>query len=266
MMKSKPKYQLRPFALAASMTSAFILNAPAATVTWDGGAGDGLWNSATNWSGDALPASNDTIIINNGDTVIFENEGNLPNNSNITLSGNSALRDSSVIRLNSATITIESGSSLTGDGFWDLNNATLNFKDGATANMESWEQKGINTFNFELSAGGFTALTPKRFFIGDGVILGDIANATYTVDMAAYTSGTGTIVLVDFNTDFSNMDNTTFQKAGGLNITNAAAYSGSYLQWNDTTEAIELVVVPELSGYTLIAGFLALLTVMLRRR
>ncbi|MCB0644943.1 MAG: hypothetical protein KDC44_25025, partial [Phaeodactylibacter sp.] len=45
------------------------INAGAATVTWDGDAGDGLWNTAANWDGDILPTATDDVVIDNGDAV-----------------------------------------------------------------------------------------------------------------------------------------------------------------------------------------------------
>src|SRR6185436_11925974 len=32
---------------------------------WDGGAGDGQWSSASNWSDDILPASGDSVVLDN---------------------------------------------------------------------------------------------------------------------------------------------------------------------------------------------------------
>src|SRR3990167_2285194 len=40
-----------------------------ATRTWDNGGGDGLWNTATNWSGDALPGSGDVATFNDTTTT-----------------------------------------------------------------------------------------------------------------------------------------------------------------------------------------------------
>ena len=70
--------------------------------------------------------------------------------------------------------------------------------------------------------------------------------------MASYTGGFGTITLADYGTDFVNMDNSTFQGAGGLNVLNAGVYSGSSLKWDDATEAIQLVVIPEPSALALL--------------
>lgn len=46
----------------------------AATITWNGAAGDGFWSTATNWSSNTIPASTDNVII--------------PKTFTVTLSGN----------------------------------------------------------------------------------------------------------------------------------------------------------------------------------
>jgi len=230
--------------------------APAATVTWDGDAADGLWDTATNWDGNTLPAAGDDVFISNGDSVA-STEFNT--RYSITLSGSSSLTDpvtsfaGGVFRAGGATINVGNGSTLGSGGFWDLQNATLNFEDGATVNMGHWEQKDTNSFNFSLSASGFTAITPGAFRIGNGGLPANIANATYSVDMASYNGGIGTIVLADFASDAFGMNDATFQGAGGLNVLNPRGYTAN-LQWNDTTEAIELNItaVPEPSAMLLL--------------
>ncbi|MFN8104270.1 MAG: Calx-beta domain-containing protein [Acidimicrobiia bacterium] len=42
---------------------------PACTVTWDGGGGNGRWDTAANWSTDALPSASDVACIPEGATV-----------------------------------------------------------------------------------------------------------------------------------------------------------------------------------------------------
>src|SRR5437667_2794231 len=60
---------LRP-ALAApacALALTLLLSSPlgAATVTWVGGAGDPKWSSPANWSANAVPGSDDDIVIPN---------------------------------------------------------------------------------------------------------------------------------------------------------------------------------------------------------
>ena len=61
-------------------------------ITWDGDAGDGLWITATNWTGtpdNTAPAAGDTVNISNGDTVSGNGlpSGTLPNGVAVNLTG-----------------------------------------------------------------------------------------------------------------------------------------------------------------------------------
>jgi hypothetical protein len=264
-MKNTHRNLLTASALIAGLVG-FSSIAQAATVTWDGSEADNDWDNAANWDTNSVPVNGDDVFISDGSAV----HGTEDNGSyNITLSGNSSIVNpaSNVWRASGATVTVGAGSTFGGGGFYDLQNATMNFVDGSLLGTGNWEQKDTNVFNFELSSTGFTTMNGGTFRIGNGDLTADIANATYNVDMTNYTGGVGTIVLIDFTTDGYGMDNSIFQGAGGLNVNNTGAFTGSYLQWNDTTEAIELVVaVPEPSSFALIGGCLALASVMLRRR
>ena len=60
---------------------------------WDAGAGDGLWNSANNWSDNALPGSSDDVVIDQpGSVTVTHSTGtntvsSVASNENFTLSG-----------------------------------------------------------------------------------------------------------------------------------------------------------------------------------
>jgi hypothetical protein len=47
-----------------------------ASVTWNGNAGDGLWSSASNWVGSALPDQNNVaaVVIPSGESVTFDSD------------------------------------------------------------------------------------------------------------------------------------------------------------------------------------------------
>ena len=240
--------------LSATLALAIAATAPAATVIWDGGGGDTDWNNAANWGGDnpdTLPAAGDTVIIGSGNTVAKEN--NLPGGITLNLDGVLTNAGLGAIRMNGATITVGSTGEMAG-GFWDLDDATITFENGAKYTAGHWENKDVNAFTFELGASGFSTLTPANFWIGAGATHnpGSIVNASYTVDMAAYAGGTGVITLVDYGTDNASMDNATFQTAT-LNVINAGGYTAN-LQWNETTEAVELNVtgIPEPSSVLLL--------------
>ncbi len=237
------RLRILSFARAAALALA-LLAAPslhAATRTWDNGAGTNVWGTAANWSGDTLPATSDTVIINNGDTVYTSVA--LPA-LNITISGNSVWTSNvnattgGVIRLGGSTVTVESGSSLSGLNFWDMNGATLNFYDGAIVNLTNWEFKANNTTKFILGASGFSTLTPYRIMVG-GVTT--TANQTYVVDFNNYTGGSTTLTLMDFSaSSYSTLNATSFQ-SGNFSYLNNTGYSAS-MSYNDATFDIQLAI------------------------
>ncbi|RZM25590.1 MAG: hypothetical protein EOO88_18770 [Pedobacter sp.] len=47
------------------LVSLFTLKSYAAFITWDGDAGDGLWSSPANWTGDLVPGMSDDVVIDN---------------------------------------------------------------------------------------------------------------------------------------------------------------------------------------------------------
>ena len=121
-------------------------NLPQAAVSWDGSASSD-WNTASNWTGDAVPAS--------GDNVVITTDGTAP----VIASGTGA--SCAALTVNSgATLTINSGGSLITKGSI-TNNGTINIKrsipdgewhlvslpiSGATANiflgdyLRSWDE------------------------------------------------------------------------------------------------------------------------------
>ncbi|MBL6923637.1 MAG: PEP-CTERM sorting domain-containing protein [Akkermansiaceae bacterium] len=254
----------RKLSLSALLALSSLATSTAAVVSWDNGGPDTNWTTGLNWSNDVEPGTGDDVTIGDTFTVNYDRtdgSGSLPGGMILNIDG-TLDQTGGVIRTSGATINVSSTGALTGSGFWDLNNSEITFADGASATMNSWENKGTNVFNFDLSAAGFATLTPNRFFIGGGAT---IANATYNVDLASYTGGTGIITLVDFGQDFAAMDDASFQGAGGLNILNAGGYTTN-LQWNDTEESIELNItnIPEPSSLGLL-GFGALLLAVRRR-
>lgn len=241
------------------MLSGVLCVSRADIITWDGEAGDGWWTNSLNWSGNTLPVSGDTINIGNGDTVRYD--GSLPSLSTVNLTGNSTMTNiSGAIRLNGSTVSVGSGSSLTGN-FWDMNGGSLVLDDGAVANMANLEHKGNNTFTFNLSASGFTAITPGRLFIS----LATMSNATYNVDFANYAGGDATYTLIDFSRVPTTLSAETIQWAT-YNALNGDGYTSS-LAYDEDTLSIQLnvQVVPE-PGVLALAGIGGVLLLLRRRR
>ena len=71
-------------AMAAALMALAAVSIQAATVTWTGGGGDGLWYTAANWSGNSVPTAADDVVITNG-AVEYVPGGDLARNAGTTL-------------------------------------------------------------------------------------------------------------------------------------------------------------------------------------
>ena len=97
--------------LAVSLFCLVIFKAPsafAATRTWDGGGGDDNFNTAANWSGDAVPTTGDDIVFSmtgmSGDETLNNNISNL-SVASITFSGSSSQNYRYTLTGNAITVT-----------------------------------------------------------------------------------------------------------------------------------------------------------------
>ena len=242
-------YDVSDAASNAATTVTRTVNVSAPTVvTWDGDAADGLWATALNWSGDALPTAFEIITISNA--VVTVPSDFLPANAVLNLTGTASIGGTGVTRFFNAGGTINVGSQATimsANQFWDIRDVTFNFDSGAQAGAGIWELKNNPTFQFNLDASGFTTINTSRLK-GET----DTTNLTWQVDMANYTGSIGTITLIDWETcDSGDPDKditaATFQEST-LNILNGGDYAGT-LSFNETENSIELEVVLSTSTY-----------------
>jgi len=220
--------------------------------TWDGGGSDDNWNTAANWTYDSVPGASDEVVIGSSYTVTNAQSEfatlSIGAGSTVTfgeaLSGgvvtNAGTMDyAGVFRLNGAAVHLTGtgglGANIT---FLDLNGGDLSFEDGASfgnAGM-SFEHKGANRFDFELSASGFTMLSAGTLHLSS-----DIANATYVVDMANYTGSPQVIDLMAFSSG-GTLTDAQFQTAT-LTVLNSGSYTGAALRWDDTSDKVQLFMV-----------------------
>jgi hypothetical protein len=123
---------------------AFVATTHAATVTWNGGAGDFSWQKPANWSTDSLPGSADDVVINAGGGVTITTVSNvtirsLQCSNNLTVAGGvfrvtggASVVQGQLTMTNSVSVTLSAtgaGTIFTGAG-------------GATANGASFEATG----------------------------------------------------------------------------------------------------------------------------
>lgn len=238
----------------------------AASLTWDDGGTTSDWTDAANWSGDTLPAAGDDVSIGVGQTANYNDPAQNFVGS-LTLNIDGTLNLTSTTRANGATFNVSSTGSITGSGFFDLNNGTFNFSDGAAVSVTNWEVKGTNNFNFSLSSAGFTTITPVNYRRNSN----NATTVTYNVDMANYLGGSDILDLMDFGSDTTGLtdellqgDTTASNISYAYNITNVPTGLTASLQWNDSTDAVQLVIIPEptTAALALVGG----LTLLRRRR
>jgi len=229
--------KINPFNSPAYLIPAFALMslplAHAAVLTWDGSV-DNTWNNAANWDTNNTPGGGDTINIGAGNTVTHNHSQFLPGGGAIiNLDGE---LNAGVLRWSGGTTNVGATGIISG-AFKDLNGATFNFDDGAQFTASNWEHKGTNVFNFNLSASGFTALTPGQLNSNSAV------STTYSADMTNYTGGNNVITLVDFGSDATGLNNATFTGGGqySLSVDNPGSDSGA-LYFDDVDKAVRLNV------------------------
>jgi len=94
------------FLVVASMAiPSAVLAADPGSTQWDGGAGDGLWSSALNWSGDVLPGPTTSVVIENQPAIVHMDV-------DVTLSGTGSLKVSG-LGVNAPTLVVDPGTTLT---------------------------------------------------------------------------------------------------------------------------------------------------------
>ena len=243
---------------------ALAVAANAATVTYTGLSG-ASWSDGANWSDGAVPDGSDTAQINSGSTVNFNYGSGWPSANAIAVNVDGTVTAANPVRAWQTVWNIGSTGTLDLGVNWLSpwgGGAAFNFDSGATLNMSGNIQFGgagaDATLGFNLDSAGFDTLSAGAlFFGGTGT---EYDNQTIKADMAAYTGGLGTIVLMDLDSA-NGVTDTIFQ---GLNlvVANAGAYAGSSLSFNETTSAIELDVIPEPATIGMMGlGALAMLAV-----
>ena len=215
---------------------------PSADVTWDGDAGDGLWTSQSNWSGDVLPTNTDDVLVGLSATVIdgaidfasLEIEagasvtlgaaGEFLSSKTVDIDG--TLNLTGVFRPNACTLNL-SGSLGAGITWLDVSGGTtINFTDGASfANSAmSFQLRNTPTFGFELSASGFTPVVAGGLHDATGAA--DWTAVTFNIDVRNYDTANGTtVVLMDFASDFGgSFDPTVNLIAGDSGLTGTLSF------------------------------------------
>ena len=237
--------------------------ANAAVVTYTG-TSNANWSVGSNWSDSAVPDGSDTAQINSGSTVNFDYGSGWPSANAIAVNVDGRVNAGNAVRSWGTVWNIGSTGTLDIGSNWLVpwgGGAEFNFDSGATLNVGGNIQFGgagaDTTLGFNLASDGFDALSAGGLFFGNTGAEYD--SQTIRADMADYTGGAGTIVLMNLGSA-NGMTDALFQGLD-LVVDNAGSYAGSALQWNEDTNAIELNVIPEPAtiGMLGIGGFLMMI-------
>lgn len=241
------------------------------TRTWDNGdTGSVYWqdSSPNNWSGDTNPVSGfDSIIINDTAGDVFSRTAfTIGSGQSITSDDSTPGGTRPTLRLDNsgAALTVGNGGSLnfqTGIISNQKNGSIFTIEAGATAaQARNYFSENESTTKFVADSTGVTTFSVEFLGLLDGV------NDKLVVDLTNYSpSGALELTLIDYG---NNIGSSTFGQIdvtgiGGVEWEQNVDYT---IDYGTPSGAIVLTIIPEPSSYTLLAGCLALGSVMIRRR
>lgn len=158
------KTRISLFAILVGML--FTSSAFAATVTWNGLAGDGLWSSPTNWSSNLTPTAADNVVIPATFTVTLSSDAGKINK--ITVNGKLIVTTTGILNVEQTTSSdplvdiaggeIDNAGSLTiKQTIASNNNLAIKFSDGAAIANTKLTNSGVLTV--DLTARATTSTT-----------------------------------------------------------------------------------------------------------
>jgi autotransporter-associated beta strand protein len=236
------KSSLVGLVLAGSLLGITSLNA--ATVTWDGGGGDGKWGTGTNWDTNSVPGVSDTAVLGAAATAVSVaastavgtvNFGSAATGSN-TLTLNSNLRIATGITVDSGSSfahTISSGRTLNlgNSGSSLTGTSTVTFTNSSSHLLTFTDTGGTNISNgaIQMGATGTGGATMTLAFAGSGSFaVGQKINQAASANASTFNlakSGAGALTL---GSAYNTYNGTTTVSAGSLWVNGTHTGGGAY--------------------------------------
>jgi hypothetical protein len=165
---------------------------PTCTDTWTGGAGNGLWQSAGNWSTASVPSSSDVACIGSGTTVQVttgsDHAGVLEDSGSLTISGGSLELTSSSTPSSVASLSLQGGA-LTGAGSLHVSSSLSWTKEATMSGTGSTVLQSGASGTIELTAGEKATLE-GRALVNEGTLT--FATGTIAMSTGARIASSGT--------------------------------------------------------------------------
>ena len=225
----------------------------------------------------AVPGNDDTVIINNGDTVNITGNALSSNGSNLDVNViGSDLTYTGVggawqFNMAGASISLDATSSFNGGVQYTrlFDGAGFVFEDGATVSsiqvLEINGGGGSFTFGLEGSDPFNTITLNNLGFVGSGGVGTAISNTAFVVDFDGYTGGAQTFDLIDWKDGSADGLTEEIFATANFSFLNGTGYEGSTFNWNDTTNTVQLNVIPEPATIGLIGAFGGMMLFVRRR-
>jgi autotransporter-associated beta strand protein len=223
------------------------------SVTWNGNAGDGLWSSANNWAGSAIPDQNNvaTAVIPSDESVTFDSDtvgtigSTITNSGTLTFNGATDYTFGQVIsgsgalvKSNTNTLTLSATNTFTGDLTISAGTVTVSgtlHDDVDVINSGTYDVDSTDTINSLRGSGAVelnTGITLTTGDAGDDTISGVISGAGNLTKV-----GSGTLTLSNTNTysGDTTISAGTIKLTGSVNaLTDLSIASGATLDLQST--------------------------------
>jgi hypothetical protein len=165
---------------------------PTCTDTWTGGAGNGLWQSAGNWSTASVPGSSDVACIGSGTSVQVttgsDHAGVLEDGGSLTISGGSLELTSSATASSVASLSMQGGA-LTGAGSLHVSGSLSWTKAATMSGTGSTVLQSGASGTIELATGEKATLE-GRALVNEGTLT--FATGTIAMSTGARIASSGT--------------------------------------------------------------------------
>lgn len=235
--------------------------ANAATITWTGGGTDGNWSTTANWSGGVIPASGDTVVIDNAATFTNGSDDDI---ANLNLAGLTFINDASGGTLNvtmsqpltisgpitqdsTVTTTTDSIGTSGGGGTLTLgSNVTVTSSGGGLTLGADGDtlDLGSNTLTFTDDGTHGSIVAVDANITGSGSVVFNGPVTDYQLWGTNTYSGTTHVIATDLPVD--NANNTNAFGTSAITIENGGSVSFTYAA--DTTISNPITVTGTASG------------------